>query len=41
MSAKIYGNGGAPPPLIPPVDHDSDSQATIVPSFFAPTFTLA
>src|SRR2546427_5461702 len=33
--------GGAPPPPTPPVDQDVDSQAVIVPSFLAATFTLA
>src|SRR5256885_16373750 len=33
--------GGVPPPPTPPVDHDSDCHAVMVPSFFAATFTLA
>src|SRR5436305_3655880 len=36
-----YGMGGAPPPPGPPVPHDSDCHAVSVPSFFAPTLTLA
>src|SRR5437868_8968149 len=38
---KTYGIGGMPPPPGPPVPHDSDCQATIVPSFLAPAFTRA
>src|SRR5213594_692685 len=38
---QTYGNGGAPAPPIPPVPHEVDSQATNVPSFLTPTFTLA
>ena len=30
-----------PPPPNPPVDHDSDCQAVMVPSFFAPILILA
>src|SRR5260370_17199450 len=36
-----YGMGGAPPPPGPPVPQESDCHASIVPSFFAPTFTRA
>src|SRR3954452_18225873 len=38
---KTYGRGAIPPPAKPPVDQDSDCQATRVPSFFAPTLILA
>src|SRR5437868_11890885 len=33
--------GGAPPPPMPPVPQDSDSQAVNSPSFFAPILTFA
>ena len=38
---NTYGSGAMPPPPKPPVDQDSDCQAVMVPSFFAPTLILA
>src|SRR5437870_1119944 len=38
---KIYGKGGEPPLPCPPVAHDCDSHAVIVPSFLRPTLTWA
>src|SRR5258707_10418401 len=41
MLVNTYGSGGVPPPVNPPVAQDCDCQAVMVPSFFAPIFTLA
>src|SRR5262245_41003792 len=41
MFVNTYGRGGEPPPPIPPVAHDFDSHAVMVPSLLAPSLISA